>query len=839
MINCQKYTRIADKKNASHIFEPFIRTKIGFHFRKLAHQQLIIMTKRFWLTIATVTILILTVKAQTGNKSVLQIKEIMSLNYIGESPTQFQWSPDSRSLYFRWDHGGGSADSAWMVDPSNPVPVKVPRSEVMQIRPQTKLYNADKSLELLNQNGNYFLIHPKKKDTSLVFAISRSVSDVSFTHTGNRLIINSENNLYLLDPSNGQFKQLTNFQEPVEKSPSRASRSSEPLSDRDNWLVQDQIRLFPIFQSGSGQRGSMAGYRQGMRPPSMMRKGGPSPYYLDGFSVYSLELTPDERFVTFIKILPSPNNKTTIMPTYVTRSGYTETLNTRSKVGDYPRSSTLGIVDIEKDSVYEIHLDQIPGITDLPDYVADYPEKYKDRQPEIRPVSVRSPNWSPDGRFAILEVTSADNKDRWILLLEPSTGDVKLLDRQRDEAWIGGPGIGYNLGWMPDGKRFWFQSEESGYSHLYWINPATGEKQALTSGSFEVYNPRISKNNQYWYFLSNESHPGERHYYRMPLEGGKREQITTLTGGYQVTPSPDEKWLALEYSTANRPAELYLQKNQPGANAIAITDSRSDAFKAYPWRMPEFVTIEASDGETIHARLYRPEEGKGNQAAVIFVHGAGYLQNAHKWWSTYYHEYMFHNILVDNGFTVLDLDYRGSSGYGRDWRTGIYRHMGGKDLSDNVDGAYYLVSEYGINPAKIGIYGGSYGGFITLMAMFNAPDVFAAGAGLRSVTDWAHYNHGYTANILNTPAEDSIAYIRSSPINFAEGLKGKLLMCHGVMDDNVHFQDIVRLSQRLIDLGKDNWELAIYPLEAHSFKDPAAWTDEYKRIFKLFAEMLK
>lgn len=232
-------------------------------------------------------------------------------------------------------------------------------------------------------------------------------------------------------------------------------------------------------------------------------------------------------------------------------------------------------------------------------------------------------------------------------------------------------------------------------------------------------------------------------------------------------------------------------------------------------------------------------KGKGNQAAVIFVHGAGYLQNAHKWWSTYYHEYMFHNILVDNGFTVLDLDYRGSSGYGRDWRTGIYRHMGGKDLSDNVDGAYYLVSEYGINPAKIGIYGGSYGGFITLMAMFNAPDVFAAGAGLRSVTDWAHYNHGYTANILNTPAEDSIAYIRSSPINFAEGLKGKLLMCHGVMDDNVHFQDIVRLSQRLIDLGKDNWELAIYPLEAHSFKDPAAWTDEYKRIFKLFAEMLK
>ncbi|MBT4401341.1 MAG: S9 family peptidase, partial [Bacteroidetes bacterium] len=223
-----------------------------------------------------------------------------------------------------------------------------------------------------------------------------------------------------------------------------------------------------------------------------------------------------------------------------------------------------------------------------------------------------------------------------------------------------------------------------------------------------------------------------------------------------------------------------------------------------------------------------------NKAAVIFVHGAGYLQNAHKWWSTYYHEYMFHNILADNGYTVLDIDYRGSAGYGRDCRTGIYRWMGGKDLSDNVDGANFLVDNYGIDSGKIGLYGGSYGGFIALMAMFNAPEVFAAGAGLRSVTDWAHYNHGYTANILNTPVLDSIAYAQSSPIYFAEGLQGDLLMCHGMLDDNVHYQDIIRMVQRLIDLGKDNWELASYPLQRHSFTDPDAWTDEYKRIFKLF-----
>jgi dipeptidyl aminopeptidase/acylaminoacyl peptidase len=187
----------------------------------------------------------------------------------------------------------------------------------------------------------------------------------------------------------------------------------------------------------------------------------------------------------------------------------------------------------------------------------------------------------------------------------------------------------------------------------------------------------------------------------------------------------------------------------------------------------------------------------------------------------------------------MDIDYRGSAGYGRDWRTGIYRHMGGKDLSDHVDAAKYMIRELGVDSSRIGIYGGSYGGFITLMAMFKEPGTFASGAALRSVTDWAHYNHGYTSNILNEPFNDSIAYRRSSPIYYADGLKGNLLMCHGMIDVNVHFQDIVRVSQRLIELGKDNWELAVYPLEDHGFVEPSSWTDEYKRILKLFEETLK
>jgi dipeptidyl aminopeptidase/acylaminoacyl peptidase len=156
-----------------------------------------------------------------------------------------------------------------------------------------------------------------------------------------------------------------------------------------------------------------------------------------------------------------------------------------------------------------------------------------------------------------------------------------------------------------------------------------------------------------------------------------------------------------------------------------------------------------------------------------------------------------------------------------------------------VDAANYLVKKYGVNPAHIGLYGGSYGGFITLMALFTKPGVFAAGAALRPVTNWANYNPGYTSNILNEPFTDSLAYRKSSPLYFASGLKDHLLICHGMVDVNVHFQDVVELTQRLIELGKYNWELAPYPMEDHAFREASSWTDEYKRIFKLFESVLR
>lgn len=356
----------------------------------------------------------------------------------------------------------------------------------------------------------------------------------------------------------------------------------------------------------------------------------------------------------------------------------------------------------------------------------------------------------------------------------------------------------------------------------------------MTSGKWEVHNVQLSNDGSNFYIICNRSHPGNRDFLRYDIIPQKTVPIITTDGAHEVSISPDEKTLAIRYSYKNQPWELYTASNVPDAKMTRITNSTTKEFNAYAWKKPQVTTFKASDGVDVYTRLYEPEVKDKNKAAVIFVHGAGYLQNAHNYWSNYYREYMFHNLLVDNGFTVLDIDYRASEGYGRAYRTAIYRHMGGRDLQDHLDGKDYLVNNFGIDSNRIGIYGGSYGGFISLMAMLTTPTEFPCAAALRSVTDWAHYNHEYTSNILNYPGTDPEAYKKSSPIYYANQLQGKLLMLHGMVDDNVQFQDVVRLSQRFIELGKENWELAVFPVEAHGFKESYSWNDEYRRIYELF-----
>ena len=547
------------------------------------------------------------------------------------------------------------------------------------------------------------------------------------------------------------------------------------------------------------------------------------------------------------------------MPNYVTRSGLVELEEVRMKVGAAePTAESLVLLRRGDPEPVTLDVSVLPGIADDP--LAALREAARERkrqreaaakqdeagdaeaEPKPRTVRFGPASFNRDGARAVVEIYSTDNKDRWIAAIDLEQGALRPLHRITDPAWIN-----YafrDLGWMPDEETVFFLSEETGYSHLTLMNSGSGERVQVTGGPFVVRSPQVSADGAFLYYEANRGHPGVFEVYRADTSGtgaGEIERVTNLGGLNSFRLSPDDNQLLIVHSTATRPPELWRQGTAPGSDPVRLTDTVSPEFLGVDWAAPRFVEVPSSHVERpIHARLYEPSEpAAGVRPAVVFVHGAGYLQNAHQGWSSYFREFMFHTLLTRRGYVVLDMDYRASAGYGRDWRTAIYRQMGTPELDDLADGIDYLVAEHGVDRQRIGVYGGSYGGFVTFMAMFRRPELFAVGAALRPVTDWAHYNHGYTSNILNTPELDPEAYERSSPIEFAEGLRKPLLICTGMLDDNVLFQDSVRLVQRLIELGKEDWELAVYPAEAHGFVEPSSWLDEYRRVLKLFETHLR
>lgn len=769
---------------------------------------------------------------QAQSLTPLTVEKIMrDPKWMGVSPSNIVWSEDSQRIYFDWNPENEEQDALYQISTRNLSPQKTTLETERSIRARNFVYSKDRSKAVFERNGDLFLYNVKSaKETPLTNTIELEGNPL-FSLNEQQVIFQRGDNLYAASLIDLQLIQLTNFTRNKE-------RKEGKLSGQNEWLKADQLNVFDIINTGRRKQELVKENRE-----KFNIKRSKEIFLAENVHLSNLQISPDSRFITYRLTTPPEGNNNTIVANFVTESGYTETIPTRTKVGSTLATSETFIYDVQRDSSYAIPTENIPGIKDIPDYVSEYPERLaalKEKNAD-RKITFFGPYWNPSASHAIIVAYAQDNKDRWLFELNPSTATLTLLDRQHDDAWIGGPGIsGYGsaVGWVND-DLFYFQSEATGYSHLYTYNFNSLEKKQLTHGNYEVQSVQLSNDKKHFYLSTNQVHPGITHFYKLAVQGGALQQLTKMKGGNEVSLSPDEKWLAIRHSYANKPWELYIQENKVGAKPIQITTSTSKEFNSYPWKDPDMVVFKNRYGDDVHARVYKPENAHPSKPAVVFVHGAGYLQNVHYWWSQYFREYMFNNLLADQGYTVIDIDYTASSGYGRNHRTGIYRHMGGKDLTDQVDGVQYLVDHYGVNPKNVGLYGGSYGGFITLMALFTEGDVFKSGGALRSVTDWAHYNHGYTSNILNEPFNDEIAYRKSSPLYFAEGLKGHLLMAHGMVDVNVHFQDIIRLSQRLIELGKDNWELAVYPVEDHGFIEPASWTDQYKRIFKLFESTLK
>ena len=759
----------------------------------------------------------------------------------GYEPSQVRWSGDGQRLYFQWKQPTDPVEKdpdTYVVDRSGGAPRKLSEQEAKSTPPVSGNSTVDHKQTAYARDGDIFVYDAATGQTRQLTKTTDTESDPHFTQDGRRVAFTRANNLYVLSLESGALDQLTDIRAAGSPSPAAGARSgrggpmaAQSTEDQKGTASQESLKkqekeLLEAVRERAAKREEDEARRKRENPRKPFNLGATQ-------TIAWLELTPDEKYVVAGVREPGTGAKNMIVPNYVTESGYVEDIPGRTKVGDTQAHIREAILSVETGEVKWVDHGQktMPAPDAKPDSKAPAEQD--------RPVQLSRPLWSEDGSKAVLLARASDNKDRWILALDEATGKTRVLDHDHDDDWLDGPGA-ETLGWMKDGRTIYFQSERTGYSHLYTASYEGGPPRALTSGNWEVTDAILSRDKSRFFLVTSEADPGEHNVYEMRAEGGSRTRLTSLPGGHSCVPSPDDQWFADIYSYTNKPPELYVQESRSGATAKKLTSSPAPDFWEYPWLDTPIVQIPARDGAMVRARLFKPSNSQRGGSAVIFVHGAGYLQNVHRaWTSSYAHEFLFHHYLREHGYIVIDLDYRGSAGYGRDWRVAIYRHMGGKDLDDQVDAARWLVSREGVDPKRIGIYGGSYGGFITLMAMFTQPDVFAAGAALRPVTDWANYNNGYTSNILNAPQNDAEAYRQSSPIYFAQGLKGALLIGHGMVDTNVHFQDTVELVQRLIELRKTNWELAVYPVENHGFVQPSSWADEYKRIFALFEKNLR
>ncbi|MHB1312572.1 MAG: prolyl oligopeptidase family serine peptidase [Gemmatimonadaceae bacterium] len=746
----------------------------------------------------------------------------------GREPANVRWTPDGQWIYFQWLPAG--SDWRETLKPyrvraqANARPERLSDAQMDSVAPiiADGALSPDRTRRVASVRGDLYIVDLKKSSVRRLTETIAPETNPRFSTDGQRVLFLRDGNAWSVDLATGLARQLTDIrtaEAPAGSTgrggPGAAAASRAGDDTQRGALERDQRRLFEVVRDQLAAD-SVRKAETAAREAQAIRAVTLAP----GERVQQLSVNPSGGAILFTTTTAAAGARTAIVPSYVTATGYTEDIPNRTKVGDAQPRSRLGYQSLPRGEVKWLRSIDSDSLIAYSQVVT----------------------WNDAGTAALIVGSSSNFKVRQLSTVDAATGAVKAIDVMRDSAWVGGPCSFGCAGFYDDDRRIYFADESSGWAQLYSTAADGSDRKALTTGAFEIYDVALSSDRRSFFFHSSEVSAFDRDFYRMPIAGGARQKLTTGPGGHAAVLSPDEKSMADVQSTTTRSPDLFLAGVCPAAAmckmapASQLTVSQTAAWRAFPWIDPAIVMIPASDGVQVPAHIYKPQDigATPNGAAVIFVHGAGYLHNVGHFWSEYPREFMFNNYLASKGYVVLDIDYRASAGYGRDWRTAIYRFMGGRDLQDQVDGSAYLAKQFGIDPERVGMYGGSYGGFMTLMALFTAPRSFGAGAALRSVTDWAHYNHGYTGSILNLPQDDTLAYHRSSPIFHADGLEDPLLMMHGMVDTNVNFQDIVRLTERLIELGKTGWDLAVYPVESHGFVRPASWTDEYRRIFDLF-----
>jgi dipeptidyl-peptidase-4 len=450
-------------------------------------------------------------------------------------------------------------------------------------------------------------------------------------------------------------------------------------------------------------------------------------------------------------------------------------------------------------------------------------------------------NWLPDGRTLAIQRESRDQHRLDLLFADIETGQSRVVLTERSDTWID---LNEELTFLKHSREFLWASARSGFQHLYLYDYDGHLLRQVTAGDWNVDDFRgravkaIDEARRLVYFTATEKDPTERHLYRTSLDTADPahvERITQEDGLHGIIMSPDARFYVDGFTSTAQPPQVSLRAVDGTLIAYLIENPLDDHHPDAPYlaenSRPEFGVLEAADGQALHYRLFKPPhfDAAKHYPAIVEVYGGPGVQRVTQAWSGS----SFTQILTRAGYVVFQLDNRGSAFRGTAFQAPIHGELGTVEVTDQVQGARWLASQSFIDPARLGVWGWSYGGYMTLMLMFKAPDVFRAGVAGAPVTDWSLYDTHYTERYLGNPRDNARGYAASSALPYAKDLKGKLLVIHGMADDNVLFLHSTKLFRKLQDLGKP-FDVMVYPGAKHGLTRQHDGRHAYAMIKRFF-----
>jgi dipeptidyl-peptidase-4 len=417
--------------------------------------------------------------------------------------------------------------------------------------------------------------------------------------------------------------------------------------------------------------------------------------------------------------------------------------------------------------------------------------------------------WIPDSSGVLVMRLNRVQNELNLLAAQASNGVSRRVLEEKDPYWIN---IKDEFRWLPKRQQFLWPSERDGWRHLY-IYDRTGKQVAqLTSGEWEVTGvSHLDEASGRVWFQSTEHSPLERHLYSVDLSGGERRRLTQEKGTHTVSISPNGEYWTDSFSSYTEPPRTLLRDAAAAQIAVLREPDRKvgEEFEILP---TEVVKFRGSDGAEFYARLIKPASFQPSKKypAIVMIYGGPHAQTVREGWTGL----SWDQVLAHRGFVIWQMDNRGSAGRGHLWEAKLHRRFGKQELEDQKQGVAHLISLGFVDKDRVGITGWSYGGYMTLYAMLNAPELFRSGISGAPVTDWRHYDTIYTERYLGLPSENAAGYRDSSPVHHAANLKGKLMLVHNFGDDNVLYQHNMQMQTELQKAGK-HFELLVYPQKSH------------------------